>query len=470
MASRTQRFGLNHFGGTTPGSLSDDAGKFTGRDRQLIDRLLGAFEVHTHQGGGKLEDPVESPTVALATSGGALPAGTTFYYRVSYVDQYGLETAAGPEISVTTPSGLSAPPTPAVTAIAGGVLEAGIYYYAATWHAADGTETTISAPAVINLLGDLPTVRLSFADPIPLDAAQVSIWRQGPLDAGFTRLATVTTTAFTHYDDDGSIASDPCACDPENLPPDTNETNATSVAAITLPAAEITPPTLVRKWRVYRTTTQGSYSAGSLLAEVSETADELTGALVDTYNDDGTATLMGGAPLEVSQTLKPSAELAGGGGGGVGGQIFLADAGGTTWRLYSSAYGALHTEALTTPVEDADAGFALVDLVGTPWRLTVGTDGVLTTTQAVALDGERTWAYGTGPHVPTSDATVTWRLGVDQAGVLVTYGDATRGSRIFLEARDDEPPTPVGGGVLYVTDTGQLRFKGPDGAVWNVAG
>lgn len=467
MSSKTQRFGLNHYGGAVPGSLSDDGGKFTGRDRQLIDRLLAAFEVHNHQGGERLADPVSAPAVTLDPNGGALPAGTTFFYRVSYVDQYGLETAAGPEVSETTPAALEAPPTPAVTAVSGGVLEAGIYYHAATWHAADGTETTLSAPAVINLQGDLQTVRVSFADPIPAGATQVSIWRQGPLDSGFTRIATVTTTGFTYYDDTGSVASDPCACDPENMPPDTNETNATSRIRLTLPSAEISPPTLVQKWRVYRTTTSGSYPASSLMAEVTETADELTGALVDFWIDDGSAEPTAGQPLELSQTLRPSTDV--GGSGGVGGQVFIADANGATWRLYASGSGQLVTEKLSTPVSATVSAFVLVDSIDKPWRVTVGTDGVLSTIQQAALTGEREWAHGTGPHLPTSDGSVTWRLGVATDGALETFGDLERANRVYLEPRA-EPTTPTEGAVLWVTDAGELKFKNHLGTVATLAG
>lgn len=467
MSSKTQRFGLNHYGGSVPGSLSDDGGKFTGRDRQLIDRLLAAFEVHDHAGGERLADPVAAPATSLVTTGGQLPGGTTYYYRVSYVDEFGLETAAGPEVSVTTPAALSEPPTPAVTAVTGGVLDAGIYYYAATWHAADGTETTLSAPAVINLQGDLQTVRVTFADPIPAGAAQVSIWRQGPLDSGFTRIATVTTTGFTQYDDDGSVASDPCACDPENLPPDTNETNATNRIRLTLPSAEISPPTLVQKWRVYRTTTSGSYPASSLIAEVTETADELTGALVDFWIDDGSAEPTAGRPLELSQTLLPSVAV--GGGGGAGGQVFIKDANGVTWRVYASGYGQVVTESLSTPVEGAASALVLVDATDGVWRVTVGTDGILTSTKEAALAGEREWAYGTGPHLPTADGTVTWLLRIGTDGALETHGDLGRANRVYLEPRA-EPTTPTEGAVLWVTDAGELKFKNHLGTVATLAG
>lgn len=464
--AKTQRFGLNYFGGDVEGALSEEGGKFTNRDRRTIDRVLAAFETHDHSGGDRLADPSGVPALTLFTTGGGLQAATTFYYRIAYVDRYGLETAASDEVSVTTPGSILPPQAPRVEAVAGGALGEGLHWIAATVHAG-GQETQLSAPSLITI-SDLNTIRVTFPDGLPVGAEQVSIWRQGPLDSGFTRLETVSAVGFTEYLDDGSIPPDDCACDPSHLPPRTNQTGSTARVEIEVPAADIAAPTDVQRWRVYRTTVPGVYDAASLVAEVSDTDAELGGALVGTFIDTGLTGLLLGKPLDVSQTLTPSVEV-GGGAGGAGGQLFVNDANDVTWRVWADLDGVITTSALETAVGSVDQGFVLQASDATLYRVTIGLDGVLEATEVVTVPaGERSYGYTEGPHLPTIDGTVTYQLGIDVDGALVTYGDASARGLTYMPERA-EPDAPLAGGVMWVGADGGLRFKGRDGTTTLIA-
>lgn len=119
MAELTERFGLSYFGGPVPGSLTQDGAKFTLFDPQVVDRVLAALEDHAHTGGVRVEDPGtqadDAPDATLATTGGALPAGRTFYYSFSYLDRYGLETARSAEAEIVTEAPIETPLPPSLT-------------------------------------------------------------------------------------------------------------------------------------------------------------------------------------------------------------------------------------------------------------------------------------------------------------------------------------------------------------------
>jgi hypothetical protein len=305
----TQRFGLTHFGGPIDGSILDDGQKFTGADRRALDRILAALEQHDHQGGERLEDPTAPPAVSLQAEGGSLPAGTTFYYRVGYVDRFGLETAASEEVAVATPSAVGLPNPPMLNAVQGGQLASGLWWYALT--AVQGVnETPLGSPALITVR-DWRTVRVSVSA-FPVGATELKVWRQGPFDSGFTHIGHLAN-AGSVFEDDGSIESDPCPCDPLNQPPEINSTSATSQATVTLPAADAGSDLLAR-WRVYRSTQSGMFPDASLIAEVD--------AAITEFVDHGDGALWG-RPRHVSQTLQPSHAIQGGGGGGVGPEGYL---------------------------------------------------------------------------------------------------------------------------------------------------
>src|SRR4051794_22346598 len=116
MADQLQE--TTHFGLTRVGSgetLAKNGYSFGDLDRVKLDRLLYAALTHTHSGGNAVGDPSDPPTFVVNPTGGHLPASTTFYYRVAYMDEYGLESAASPEGSVTTGDPISPGPAPSGT-------------------------------------------------------------------------------------------------------------------------------------------------------------------------------------------------------------------------------------------------------------------------------------------------------------------------------------------------------------------
>lgn len=309
MASLTSRFGLHKFGGGIGGAITDDGSAFTAIDPDVIDAILHAFETHNHQGGARLGDPSTAPSLSLATTGGALAANTTYYYRVSFIDEFGLETAASDEVWQSTPGTVDKPGAPIVITGSGGSLNPGVYYFGLTAIANDN-ETSLG-PVVPVTITDQFTAIITFPV-IPTGSDHISVWRQGPNEVFFSRIATVVSTD-TSYTDDGSVASDPLAYDPSHQPPSTNLTNATNVITITAPdpTTVAADPSLVKGWRIYRTTVSGSYPAQSLLAEVRTTVNEDgTGGLVTTFADNGGVVLSQGYPLSLSQTLTPTVAIA----------------------------------------------------------------------------------------------------------------------------------------------------------------
>jgi hypothetical protein len=411
----TQRFGLTYFGGEVEGSLFDDGQKYTSLDRRTIDRLLSAMEVHDHAGGTQLPDPVAVPDLDLTLGSGQLPPATTLYYRHSYIDQYGLETAAGPEVSVVTPSAIGIPGPPQIEAVTGGTLTPGLYWYGLTSHQGD-SETPLSTPSVANLT-DFLTVELRAPDGLPVGSDAVSIWRQGPLESGFTRIATIAVADPLDppdplYVDDGTVLADPCACDPENLPPDQNFTGAASSATFTVDALEIAGSTGVQRWRLYRSSVSGQYSSESLVAEIVQTVDELSGDLVAVYVDDGTVELSAGAPLGVSQTLAPSQPLDVHSGEAALDELPFADgAGEVTWRAPLVADIPSEAAALNTlPFADGAGGVAFRALTPVdrgPAVSTIAADRTCDATDDVVL-------------VDAAAAAVTVTLPAASAGRAIT--------------------------------------------------
>lgn len=296
--AETQRLGLTKFGGVLGGNLGDDGGKFSNTDREIMDRFLQALEAHTHEGGNQLADPSLGPTLVLSTTGGQLPAGETLFYRTSFVDKFGLETAASPEVSVTTAAALFVPPAPALS-VEAGTLEPGAYSYVVTLYQADGKETTPSQSSFTGL-NTASGIRLSMA-PLPTGAAGYRIYRQAPGEVSYFRLAQVTDT---FYLDDGAIGSNKAVGLPtEN---NTNSTNSVTITTETLPVG-------TRAWRIYRTSTSGIYVGATLVHEVVEKIDELdqTAPLLTSWVDDGDD-LRDGRPLNTSTAFIPTIPVAAG--------------------------------------------------------------------------------------------------------------------------------------------------------------
>lgn len=296
MAGQTPSFGLNFFGGDTPGDLDDDAGKFTGDDRLTIDRLFSTVRGHNHHLASALTPPDITPLVALADSSveGTLEGGTTYYYVVSFVNGDGLETVTGPEGSVTTPELLEIPDAPAgeTSAVPGNILLPGLYFYALT--ALRGEEESAQGePDAITVLNTDNTVTLTLPD--LGDADEYQIWRMGDDDPGWTRIGTSSTGTFI---DDGSVEAAE-AGDPDNTPPNITTGAGTYAITITLDGDDATQVQDATAWRIYRSEVSGVYTAASLVHEVveHESDTDATTPLRITWIDDGDALLTGSPKL-----------------------------------------------------------------------------------------------------------------------------------------------------------------------------
>lgn len=304
MSGQTPRFGFNFFDTQTTGALSDDGAKFTGEDRLSLDALLAAFEKHNHRVPAHQGEPTDVPTGALSEGDGTLEGGLTYFYVVSFIDSNGLETVAGPELSIATPALLDPPAAP--TAIAGvdvgidtGSLEPGLYYYALTAQRAN-EESLLGEPVNVTLTDDEHTVQLALPDLGDADAYQV--WRMKDSDPSWTRIALITSDTCI---DTGAIPPAEYG-DPANIPPEVANTGASSYAiTITLGSDDATVAQTARGWRLYRSTISGQYAATSLVHEVVEHEDETdaTSPLVTTWYDDGDTPLTG-SPKIVATALQ----------------------------------------------------------------------------------------------------------------------------------------------------------------------
>lgn len=384
------------------------------RDNERVDRVLAAYEVHDHKGGDKLADPDVAPLAFLATFGGVLPGSTTYYYRFALVDRFGFETKASPEIAVVTPAQVRAPGTPVVASATGGLLSPGLYYTYLTALLAD-EETELSQPTFTTLVAGEGTLVVATPNVIDPGVTGFQVWRQGPGESGPSRIGIIAVSvlgipASATYLDDGSVPPDDCPCDPDNLPPERNETNASNKITITLPAVyadELADDEKVSRWRLYRATRSGGYSASSRVAEVVRDSD--TGLLDDSYADDGRGAVAVGAPLDVSEALTPSIKIRGGGGGGGG--LSLVISGGTqSWKVYTDVNGQLITRSTDAP---ATPGTILVDADNVRWRLGVTNGGALTLDSNVVLSSSDIVYTPLEPLVlPTPDPTYVYAVSV----------------------------------------------------------
>lgn len=299
MGGFTRRLGLKRFGGTLGGQISDDGYRFTNEDRQIIDSFLAALESHSHEGGSPLADPLGVPAVTLDTSDGLLSAGLTLYYRVSFVDAYGLETAASDEVVVTTPLPIDNPSAPALAVSGTSTNPPGSYAYAITYVTAEGEETLPSPVSVASVTSAAANVTLTF-EGLPAGAVARRIYRKAPNESTLYLLAQQATGTFV---DNGSYTPDF-----SRTTPTINNTNSTNRVLVEAPDLDVSNylPSGVKAWRIYRAYASGQYGDAALVHEVVEHTSETdpTTPLVVTWYDAGEA-LRDGLPLDVSTTFKP---------------------------------------------------------------------------------------------------------------------------------------------------------------------
>ena len=296
-AGTSQFYGLTKLDPGEAFSTNDQA--FTRKDVDTVDRLLYQGATHVHTGAAvDVTDPDTAPEVTLSTSGGNIPAGQTVRYKFAWVDAYGAESAASPEVTVNTPAAVGIPNSPAITLTAsGGSLLQGNYFYRLSAYvdantnetqAGDGIYTTVPSGTDNILTLTLPT--------LPYGADGFNVYRRGPGETAYSYLASVDMTVATppsEYEDDGSVSAN-CNRVPSNV----NVTNSSNSVDVTLPGATPTVPTDYT-WKLYRTYASGEWES-SLIHWVVEETTEGSGIVTPEYTDIGGAR-SAGAPRDTSE-------------------------------------------------------------------------------------------------------------------------------------------------------------------------
>lgn len=285
--------------------LSVDDYAFSWQDRANMDHkdYLGA-EAHVHTGAGPA---VTTPDTVLGLSmedGGFLPPGTTVRYKYTWVDQYGAETGASPEATVTTPMPISTPDRPTVTmSNLGGSLMPGNYFYVLSAYVTDiNHETAAGGRAyATSLSGSTSSVTITFPT-LPSGATGWNIYKRAPGGTRYLYLDSVDMTVATppsDYVDTGAVE---CACN--RIAPTSNNTNSSKKVVVTLPGATPSVPDGMT-WKLYRTYSAGDYDQ-SLLHWVVEETSEGSGVVLTYYEDVGLATTGGKYPPTSQVVGSPS--------------------------------------------------------------------------------------------------------------------------------------------------------------------
>lgn len=285
-----------HFGFTRIGELESviakNGGAALNADRVRLDDLLQAAMTHSHDGSPALGDPTDPPTLLGLPSGGGLPAASSYFYRVAYIDEHGMETAASPEETVTTPDPIDVPSAPSSNVLSsGGALEPGIYAYVITQVDSLGGETT---PSPLNNVrvgaGSTNIIQLDLPDLLP-GADSTKVYRSRP---GQTLFYFVDSTTADTWSDIGD------AEDQSITAPLENTTNSTNSVQVTIPLDFI--PLGCVSWKIYRASTSGGYDGNSLVHHVVEGLTETATTPVTVWTDIGDL-LEQGFPQNNSATL-----------------------------------------------------------------------------------------------------------------------------------------------------------------------
>jgi len=298
---KTQHLGLNKFG--AEGRLSDEGYKFSNRDRELMDSILFTLGEHAHEQPDVsiFDGPTTgtAPLLSTADTGGTLFAGRDYYYKVSYVDVNGNETASSAAGVVNTPDPIVAPEAGVLTtATTGGTLLAGTYKYTLAFFQDSGGVTTAPSRSTILIPTGTSTNTVTVPLPtLPDGADGWKIYRKSPGDIEYWLLATIASGPSTYLDD----GSDDPDCT-QKTPP-ANTTNSTNTVTITLTPSWLPLDSRVVGWRIYRTSQAGSYVANSLVTTVVETLTEGGADLVITFTDIGDPMVQG---IPLTQTAVPA--------------------------------------------------------------------------------------------------------------------------------------------------------------------
>lgn len=281
--------------------LSTNSYKFTEEDRDKVDALLyiGA-ENHHHTGQDPVDNsPLVGPGLTVVTGTGYIPVSTRVYYKITFIDRNGIETASSPESFIDTPSGISIPSAPNVSYTdTGGFLPPGPYFYAVSaYQDFNSLETLVSDARYVSIPYTTNTNKNTITlPPLPSGATGFNIYRKSPSSIAYRYFDTVSMTVATPpstYTDDGTIG------ETQSRPlPTVNTTVVRNSIIVNIAAATPTIPTGF-SWRIYRTYVAGNYTNSTLTTLSPLTyAPEVPSGLAYSYADLGASTTVGQPPSE----------------------------------------------------------------------------------------------------------------------------------------------------------------------------
>lgn len=300
MAEYTTNYSLIKLAASEDLSTGDYA--FFQANMDIIDRALAQSLSRPGSSATIVSDPTTGLSLTLDDTSGSIPASTTAYYRYSFLDAFGAETAASDISSVTTAAPISAPSAPLISSVTtGGTILPGNYFYVLTAYVSVNTqETTGQNRSNITVPTTTTTNVITLTLPtLPTGADGFNVYRRGPGEAEYSYLTSIDMTVATpptEYDDDNSTGPN-CT----RRPPTTTQTSSTNSVEISIPGATPTVDGDAAGWRIYRTYDNTNWGS-SLLTTVIEETFEGSGIITPLYTDLGDATT-NGSPKESTEQI-----------------------------------------------------------------------------------------------------------------------------------------------------------------------
>jgi hypothetical protein len=264
-----------------------------------LDSILYGLVAHTHDGATALQNPTGTLSLNTAVSGGYLPANTTYYIAITYVDALGRQTAASDVAEVTTGAGISTPATPTIDDdatptdiqyVASG-LSGGDYWYKISF-TKDGGESLASSPVYVQIPTDTTyqcTIHFPSINTLANGADSYYVYRKIGSTGSYVKLAEVTDKDAISFTDDNT---DVPTCDKNPVVAST--ISAFHTITIDWSALDYTEAEDIK---IYATTTSGTYPTNGLIT----TVEDVNGATpITEYTWTGTARTAG-KPPEVTE-------------------------------------------------------------------------------------------------------------------------------------------------------------------------
>jgi hypothetical protein len=258
------------------------------------DEIIYGLVSHQHDGAAALQSPTGTLALSTADSAGYLPAATTYYIAVTYLDDILRETAASTVATVTTGTGISRPATPTINDDATptdiqecpGGLTGGDYWYKISY-VKDGGETLPSLPVYVSIPTDTTyecTIHFASLNDVGNGADAIYVYRKSGNTGSYVKLAEITSGSAASYTDNNTGVP---TCDKSPVTSSTiNSCHTVTIDWSSLDFSE------AYKVRIYATTTDGTYPTNALVAEV--TMNDATP--VTSYIWTGTARTAGKPP------------------------------------------------------------------------------------------------------------------------------------------------------------------------------